>query len=89
MPQKLLRSKSVPLPSSTIYAVRKGRKWYSGGNQRPWGTFASAMLFRTRPPEGVFREDGVEVVPCRVRVLPSARKAPHRTRCRTGPRRSA
>lgn len=75
MPTKKKRAK---LPSCTVYAIRKGGKWYTGRHDGVWGTFARAYFWAQRP-DGV-REIGEAVVPCRVRPLPSAKRNRTRTR---------
>jgi len=63
--------------SATCYAIRKGRKWWTGrvtGSE--WSGFADAFLFDVRPVPG----PGCVAVPCRVRPLPSAKRNRTRTR---------
>ena len=63
--------------SATCYAIRKGRKWWTGDlNFQSFGTFARAFFLTDRPIE----TSGCETVPCRVRPLPSVKRNRTRTR---------
>jgi len=64
--------------SATCYAIRRKSdgKWWSGFGD--YGSFADAAIHNAR--NQCFADDGEEIVPCRVRVLPSAKRNRTRTR---------
>ena len=63
--------------SATCYAIRRKSdgKWFVGIG-RGWWSFAKAFIFNARP----VKHPEEEVVPCRVRPLPSAKRNRTRTR---------
>lgn len=80
MPTK--KPKRAKLPSCTVYAVRrKGTNLWLGPKDddgiSQWGSFAKCVKSNARPRSRFHDE---EHVPCRVRVLPSARRNRARTR---------
>lgn len=64
---------------ATVYAIRTKDGWWLGPVFTV-GSFANAMFFRGRAEAKGYVSSSDKIVPCRVRVLPSAKKAPKRTR---------
>lgn len=74
-----MKQKRKKMPEATVYAIRtESGLWRDEHGMAV--SFARCVLDETRADAKKWRKDGDTIVPCRVRVLPSAKKAPRRTR---------
>ena len=74
-----MKTKRKKMPEATVYAIRNADGFWLAMYADP-GAFTNAAFFGTRADAVRLKHVGETIVPCRVRVLPSAKKAPKRTR---------